>query len=315
MAERRKNWFSRQITRMGSARSASTAYSSGGIFNRNRHNSVYSSPEAGLVPNQQTQKMSLYDKFVGRKSLRAQRQMIKQSKYFLVIFLKFLSNFTGSLNLDSKQNLNGSVHPKARPRIPTPDVTKDTVNEKLSTTPTTGIGVVSQMLATNPSIYPSMNQSDLPLVGLLLTPIKETESNSVNSTLQAGNPATQALANSVLASSIAAAGLTTTDSGGGSVFVIPTTAEATTIPITTIITNSNSNKDEPSTLTSTTTLLHAFPVHKSSSFTDVSRIEEVKTPAEAETITISQDPDIQRHHSLSEPASKTSTLTKREVYV
>lgn len=87
MAERRKNWFTRQITRMGSARSASTAYSSGGLFGRNRHNSVYSSPEAGLPPGvaQQVpgaQKMSLYDKFVGRKSLRAQRQLMKQSKIF-----------------------------------------------------------------------------------------------------------------------------------------------------------------------------------------------------------------------------------------
>lgn len=41
MVERRsKNWFSRQMLRMGSMRSSSTAYSSsGGIFNRNRLNS------------------------------------------------------------------------------------------------------------------------------------------------------------------------------------------------------------------------------------------------------------------------------------
>lgn len=39
MVERRKNWFSRQMHRMGSMRSSSTAYSSGGIFNRNRLNS------------------------------------------------------------------------------------------------------------------------------------------------------------------------------------------------------------------------------------------------------------------------------------
>lgn len=94
MAERRKNWFTRQITRMGSARSGSTAYSSGGLFGRNRHNSVYSSPEAGLPPGsaQQVhgaQKMSLYDKFVGRKSLRAQRQLMKQSKF--IIFSLLLS--------------------------------------------------------------------------------------------------------------------------------------------------------------------------------------------------------------------------------
>lgn len=96
MVERRKNnWLVRQLSRMGSMRSQSTAYSSGGMaFNRNRLNSVYSSPESGLpmsmVQQQQQQqqlqqqmqsKPSLYDKFVHRKSLRAQRQLIKQSEF------------------------------------------------------------------------------------------------------------------------------------------------------------------------------------------------------------------------------------------
>lgn len=103
MVERRKNnWLVRQLSRMGSMRSQSTAYSSGGLpFNRNRLNSVYSSPESGMplsilqqqqlqqqqqqqqgVPGSQQQqsKPSLYEKFVHRKSLRAQRQLIKQSK-------------------------------------------------------------------------------------------------------------------------------------------------------------------------------------------------------------------------------------------
>ncbi|KAL9905553.1 bestrophin-2 isoform X3 [Glossina fuscipes] len=93
MVERRKNnWLVRQLSRMGSMRSQSTAYSSGGMaFNRNRLNSVYSSPESGLpmtiIQQQQSQhqvqqqmqsKPSLYEKFVHRKSLRAQRQLIKQ---------------------------------------------------------------------------------------------------------------------------------------------------------------------------------------------------------------------------------------------
>lgn len=43
MVERRKNWFSRQMHRMGSMRSSSTAYSSGTLFNRNRLNSGESS--------------------------------------------------------------------------------------------------------------------------------------------------------------------------------------------------------------------------------------------------------------------------------
>lgn len=101
MVERRKKaWFVRQLSRMGSMRSQSTAYSSGGMaFNRNRLNSVYSSPESGLpmtVVQQQLQqqqqqnaqqqqhlqsKPSFYEKFVHRKSLRAHRQLIKQSKF------------------------------------------------------------------------------------------------------------------------------------------------------------------------------------------------------------------------------------------
>lgn len=87
MVERRKssNWFSRQITRMGSMRSSSTAYSSNNIFKRNRHNSVYSSPEADL-PGQQLRpsvnnKMKLYDKFQ-RKSGRNVKNMMKRGKYF-----------------------------------------------------------------------------------------------------------------------------------------------------------------------------------------------------------------------------------------
>ncbi|XP_030570217.1 bestrophin homolog 14 isoform X2 [Drosophila novamexicana] len=126
MVERRKNnWLVRQLSRMGSMRSQSTAYSSGGMpFTRNRLNSVYSSPESGMPlsilqqqqlqqqqqnqqqqpPGSQQSKPSLYEKFVHRKSLRAHRQLIKQN---------------------SKLNgLNINVA-KTRPRIPTPEVTKD----------------------------------------------------------------------------------------------------------------------------------------------------------------------------------------------
>lgn len=90
MVERRKNWFSRQLTRMGSMRSSSQYSSTGGLFNRNRQNSVYSSPEAQLpnpngpppMASQSNQpKMSFYDKFVGRKS---GRKLQKQSEYLLI---------------------------------------------------------------------------------------------------------------------------------------------------------------------------------------------------------------------------------------
>lgn len=79
IVERRKssNWFTRQISRMGSVRSASTAYSSGGLFTRHRGNSVYASPEAGRMPQQP--KMSIYDRLVGRKSGRNQR-LVKQDE-------------------------------------------------------------------------------------------------------------------------------------------------------------------------------------------------------------------------------------------
>lgn len=71
------NWFTRQISRMGSVRSASTAYSSGGLFTRHRGNSVYVSPENGQIQNPpQHQKMSIYERFVRRRSGRNEK--IKQ---------------------------------------------------------------------------------------------------------------------------------------------------------------------------------------------------------------------------------------------
>ncbi|GAB0095653.1 Bestrophin [Sergentomyia squamirostris] len=206
MVERRKNWFSRQITRMGSARSSSTAYSSGGLVSRNRHNSVYSSPEAALgqqiqqnLPQAQ-QKMSFYDKLVGRKSGRSGRQLIKQS---------------------SKLSLNGGVPTNVplrnRPRIPTPDVTKEVMDREnrfsiamtpvsaannQTTTVASGVAMMAQQLATTPSMYPQSMNSDIVMGTLLLSPIKELESASVNSSLNTGNPATAALAKSILHSNL-----------------------------------------------------------------------------------------------------------------
>ncbi|XP_058458673.1 bestrophin-4 [Malaya genurostris] len=206
MAERRKGWFGRQITRI-SMRSSSTAYSSGGLFSRNRHNSVYSSPEAGLTQpitaGAPMQKISFYDKFVNRKSGRNPRQIVKQN---------------------SKISLNGSVisnvPPKARPRIPTPDVAKDSKTHPLAGITTnsaqlektsniaSGVALMATQLANNPSIYPAttattLNNSDLPVVGtLLLAPIKELDSSSVTNTLHAGQSATAALAKSILPSNI-----------------------------------------------------------------------------------------------------------------
>lgn len=378
MVERRKNWFSRQITRMGSARSASTAYSSGVLFGRGRNNSVYSSPEAGLVPgvtphqHHQHQlpnsgpKMSIYDKLIGRKSLRGQRFMKQNSR--------------------TDQRMNGSIaKPKSRPRIPTPDVSKDMVNEKQTnitkaeklqntsnpTSVATGVAMVSQHLANNPSVYPTTTQtSDVPMVGLLLSPIKEMESLSVNSTLQAGHPATKALAKAVLPATLKSAGL---NSNGTAMATLTLTSEANNtqqpvtlmLPVTSTADNSNlfvistapslptspiptmeSTETElspdpvvieetpPTPVTTTAvspldenlkTMITTFPVKKSSSFSDMSNFENYtgsnRTICDApdggsggdEKISI-ESPEF-KMHSISEPASKTSTLTKREVYV
>lgn len=92
LVERRKNWLQRQITRMGSVRSSTTYSTGGGFFSRNRHNSVYSSPETGGIPQTNNMhKISLYDRLssvVGRKSARSQRmgrQGGKDSFEFLII--------------------------------------------------------------------------------------------------------------------------------------------------------------------------------------------------------------------------------------
>uniref|UniRef100_A0A182PSZ0 Bestrophin homolog n=1 Tax=Anopheles epiroticus TaxID=199890 RepID=A0A182PSZ0_9DIPT len=199
MAERRKGWLGK-VSRMGSGRSSSTAYSSGGLFARNRHNSVYSSPEAGLgqpiVTGAPAPKVSLYDRFVNRKSGRHARQIIKQN---------------------SKLSLNGSVisnvPQKARPRIPTPDVTKESRVAPLGTMTTStaniasGVALMATQLANNPSIYPAstatLNNNEVPVVGtLLLAPIKELDSSSTTNTLHSGQSATASLAKSILPSTL-----------------------------------------------------------------------------------------------------------------
>uniref|UniRef100_A0A182NNJ4 Bestrophin homolog n=1 Tax=Anopheles dirus TaxID=7168 RepID=A0A182NNJ4_9DIPT len=199
MAERRKGWLGK-VSRMGSGRSSSTAYSSGGLFARNRHNSVYSSPEAGLgqpiVTGAPAPKVSLYDRFVSRKSGRHARQIIKQN---------------------SKLSLNGSVisnvPQKTRPRIPTPDVTKESRIPPLGTMTTStaniasGVALMATQLANNPSIYPAstatLNNNEVPVVGtLLLAPIKELDSSSTTNTLHSGQSATAALAKSILPSTL-----------------------------------------------------------------------------------------------------------------
>ncbi|CAK1554200.1 unnamed protein product [Leptosia nina] len=174
LVERRKNWFQRQISRVDSVRSASTAYSSGGWFGRNRHNSVvYSSPEAGqtTAPPTPHHKMSLYERLVGRKSGRGQHRQ----------------------NSKHGQRSNGTAIPitlRNRPRIPTPDVTKEVMDRENQI----AIGMQNMGVIMAHQGY----QNEVPVLGaLVLSPIQELDSGSVNNTLHAGQPGTTALAQSV----------------------------------------------------------------------------------------------------------------------
>ncbi|KAK0083064.1 hypothetical protein PV325_009426 [Microctonus aethiopoides] len=187
LVERRKNWLQRQITRMGSVRSSSTTYSSGGFFTRNRHNSVYSSPETGGIPQNNMNsngKMSLYDRFVGGKSVRSQRM--------------------GRQGTMTKLN-SVPVSLKNRPRIPTPDVTKEVVDREqrlalsANNAANIGAGVVG--------VIPANGQysTDIPVVQVVLSPIAETEAG-IQSSVKGG---TAALAQAVLSPTLTSAGLVT----------------------------------------------------------------------------------------------------------
>ncbi|KAH9634776.1 hypothetical protein HF086_012642 [Spodoptera exigua] len=185
LVERRKNWFQRQISRMGSVRSASTAYSSGGLFGRNRHNSVvYSSPEAGqpVMPPPPHHKMSLYERLVGRKSGRGQHR--PSSRH-------------------GGQKSNGSAVPitlRNRPRIPTPDVTKEVMDRENRI----AMGMQNMGVIMAHQGY----QNEVPVLGaLVLSPIQELDSGSVNNTLHAGQPGTTALAQAVLSPTLTTGGM------------------------------------------------------------------------------------------------------------
>ncbi|XP_054274966.1 bestrophin-2 isoform X1 [Macrosteles quadrilineatus] len=210
LVERRKNWFQRQMHRVGSIRSSSTAYSSG-LFGRQRHNSVYSTPDQqnGLPisvvgggqshapPYQQNpHKMSIYDRLIGRKSTRQNR------------------NRPGPLKM------NGSVVMKNRPRIPTPDVTKEVVdrenrlaqmnlnnNNANSGGTVSPNSLVSALVAHNPVPY-AHTDTQLPVaVQVVLSPIQESESHQ--NTITPNTPGAAALAQAVLANSLNPAGLST----------------------------------------------------------------------------------------------------------
>ncbi|XP_076649260.1 bestrophin family protein [Halictus rubicundus] len=184
LVERRKNWLQRQITRMGSVRSSSTTYSSGGGFlSRNRHNSVYSSPETGGLPqtNNPNLKMSFYDRLVGRKSVRSQRM--------------------GRQGTMTKLN-PVPISLKNRPRIPTPDVTKEVVDreQRLALSATNAANIGAGVVGVIPAN--GHYATDLPVVQVVLSPIQEAEG-----TPSTGKPGAAALAQAVLSPTLTSAGL------------------------------------------------------------------------------------------------------------
>lgn len=112
-----------------------------------------------------------------------------------------------------------SVPLKNRPRIPTPDVSKEGNDKenRFNLTPVTlsvtSAGTSGQMTSTTTNVasgvalmpqhlsttYPNLN-NDMPVTlgTFFLSPIKEQDSGSVHNTLQAGNPATAALAKAII---------------------------------------------------------------------------------------------------------------------
>lgn len=79
-----------------------------------------------------------------------------------------------------------------RPRIPTPDVTKEVIDRENRI----AMGMQNMGVIMAHQGY----QNEVPVLGaLVLSPIQELDSGSVNNTLHAGQPGTTALAQAVLA--------------------------------------------------------------------------------------------------------------------
>uniref|UniRef100_A0ABD2WFY7 Bestrophin homolog n=1 Tax=Trichogramma kaykai TaxID=54128 RepID=A0ABD2WFY7_9HYME len=221
-----KNWLQRTITRMGSVRSSSTTYSSGGpaggnFFTRNRHNSVYSSPENPLqnaeagIPGPPSAKQSFYER-LRRKSMQG-RGMRRQGT------LTKLNSIPTSL--------------KNRPRIPTPDVTKEVIDREqrlavsASNVASIGAGIVGMPAAHatsyhNPASSVSSDVSVLQGQAVLLvnSPANIVQLSPIQEKTELGTPvgarqsAAQHLAHSVLPQSL---------KSGASV-----TAQVAAIPVT-----------------------------------------------------------------------------------
>ncbi|XP_065213919.1 bestrophin-4 isoform X2 [Planococcus citri] len=206
VVERRKNWFQRQLTRMGSVRSSSTTYSSGGLFRQGRHNSMYSSADGTTLPTNSTlvsgannsnnttyastvsiptnsysnHKKGFYDRLVGRRSTQV-----------------------GGKLRQGFAKINGSVNTnlRNRPRIPTPDVSKEPIDNKFG----------QNLLHVNQSSIPTSASdfsNEIPVVQVVLSPIKEIEGLSTNGSVSVTtNSGVAALAKNSLSPTLKAVGL------------------------------------------------------------------------------------------------------------
>lgn len=101
------------------------------------------------------------------------------------------------------QKSNGSAIPitlRNRPRIPTPDVTKEVMDRENRI----AMGMQNMGVIMAHQGY----QNEVPVLGaLVLSPIQELDSRSVNNTLHAGQPGTTALAQAVLSPALTSSGL------------------------------------------------------------------------------------------------------------
>ncbi|XP_015834075.2 bestrophin homolog 22 isoform X2 [Tribolium castaneum] len=286
IVERRKssNWFTRQISRtgMGSIRSASTAYSSGGLFGRHRGNSVYANPENGQLPGgTPPQKMSIYDRLVGRKSGRNQK---KQG-----------SRFSGAAPMQVRN----------RPRIPTPDVTKEVVDRENRMAAANVANIQNQMshgITLMPHLqtaYPTYPSGDGPVVQVVLSPIQELDgSNSVNNTLHPHQPGTAALAQAVLSPGLGPV-LTTTP-----VSVPMTVSQLTSLGLTSVHNSPLMARNEPEA--KKTSFISVFEGEKGANQPLV--LTEL-TPGEEEVQLTSRSSDVSEASSSGSKESKNSTAT------
>lgn len=108
---------------------------------------------------------------------------------------------------NGRLSIGGAQNPlKSRPRIPTPDVTKEVVDRENRLAlhavnlqnPMSGVTLMQHHGIQNAS-YPNYPSSDMPVVQVVLSPIQELDgTSSVNNTLHANQPGTAALAQAIL---------------------------------------------------------------------------------------------------------------------